>query len=530
MTNSRSLLWLRALLIVAAGCWVFSPVFRGDWLMDDDLYLTQNALLNDPARWWKIWFQPGSLIEYYPIEATLQAIQWKLWGTETLGYHLTNLALHLVAAFLVWRLLGKFGLRYAWLGGLLFVIHPVVVESVAWIAEFKNVLSLPPFLLAMCAWINYEEKGQKRDYLLALGFFLIAMLCKISMALFPLILLLYAWWKRGRLGIGDIKTSAPFLLISLVLGVTTICVGSWFREAHLMPMGAYPIGGIPSRLALAGLSLSAYFQHFLWPVGLLPIYAKWSINPPSPGQFVPWAILLGMVYWCWKERTSWGRHVLLGLGFFVINLLPFIGLNSVSYMTFTWIMDHFLYLPMIGLIGLAIAGMEKIEGGHLFFQKPLGASILAAVMTLLLLESHTYAGMYVSQETLWTYTLTRNPDAWLARNNLGNVYLAEGRTAEAIYQYQRVLELRPFTTQAHNNLGVALEQLQRPAEAIPYFQAALKLNPNFAMAQVNLANALSQLGRKEEAVAHYEEALRIDPHYTEARTNLDKLRAEMDKR
>jgi hypothetical protein len=141
------LLLLRALLIVAAGFWVFAPALRGDWLMDDDLYLTQNVLLHDPARLWKIWFAPGSLIEYYPIEASAQAVQWHLWHYDTLGYHLTNLILHLISALLVWRLLGKFGLRLAWLGGFLFVIHPAVVESVAWISELKNTLSLPFFLL-----------------------------------------------------------------------------------------------------------------------------------------------------------------------------------------------------------------------------------------------------------------------------------------------------------------------------------------------------------------------------------------------
>ena len=146
---------LRALLILAAGFWAFSPALQGDWLMDDDFYVTQNALLHDPARLWKIWFAPGSLIEYYPLEATLQAIQWHLWHYATLGYHLTNVILHLIGALLVWKLLSKFGLRFAWLGGLLFAIHPTAVESVAWISEFKNTLSLPPFLLArlnLLAW------------------------------------------------------------------------------------------------------------------------------------------------------------------------------------------------------------------------------------------------------------------------------------------------------------------------------------------------------------------------------------------
>jgi hypothetical protein len=193
------LMLIHAAIIVAAGLWIYWPALNGDWLWDDTMYVSQNPLLNDPAHLWKTWFQPGRFIEYYPIEQTVQWVQWQLWGNYTLGYHLTNLGLHLLSAFLVWRLLGKLGLQFAWLGGLIFAIHPMMVESVAWISELKNTLSLPPFLLAMCAWIDYEERGRRNDYLRALAFFLVSMLCKIGVAPFPVIILLYAWWKGGGL-------------------------------------------------------------------------------------------------------------------------------------------------------------------------------------------------------------------------------------------------------------------------------------------------------------------------------------------
>ena len=427
---------LRAGLIVAAGLWVFASALRGDWLMDDDFYITQNALLNVPARLWKIWFAPGSLIEYYPIEASLQALQWHFWHLDTLGYHLTNLILHLVGALLVWRLLSKFGLRLAWLGGFLFAIHPAVVESVAWISEFKNTLSLPFFLLTMCAWIDYEERRRPRDYLLALGFFLVAMLSKISMALFPLVILLYAWWKRGRIGWGDLKAAAPFFAISFVLGATTIWVGDRFRISHLQEAYSPDIGGFPARLALAGLSISFYFVKFFWPGEMLPIYPKWPVDPSSPIDFLPWLVMAGMVAWLGSKRATWGRHALLGLGFFLINLLPFIGFNSVTYMGFTWVMDHFLYIPMIGLIGLTIAALENIESRIPSPQRPWLAGITAAVLALLAWQSEVYAGMFGSPEKLWSYTAERNPSAWLAYNNLGNAYFETGRVPEAIAAYQ----------------------------------------------------------------------------------------------
>jgi protein O-mannosyl-transferase len=523
--NSRLLL-LRALLIIAAGFWVFAPALRGDWIMDDDMYLTQNVLLHDPARLWKIWFAPGTLIEYYPIEASVQAIQWHLWHLNTLGYHLTNLVLHLAGALLVWRLLGKFGLRLAWLGGLLFAIHPAVVESVAWISELKNTLSLLPFLLAMCAWIDYEERGRPRDYYLALGLFLVAMLCKISMALFPFVILLYAWWKRGRIGWTDLKTSAPFFAISLALGVTTIVAGNWFRVSHLQSASNPDIGGLASRLALSGWSIAFYFSQCVWPVKMMPIYPKWPVDPRAFTSFLPWPILGSVICWLWTRRTTWGRHALLGLGFFLLNLLPFIGLNSVTYMGFTWVMDHFLYIPIIGIVGLAIAVLEQIDGRISAPARPWFAGLIAAPLALLALESHLYAGMFIGPEKLWSYTVKHNPTSWLAYNNLGIVFLETGRDQEAIEAYRNALEFNPESVEAHNNLGRALFQMGRTGEAIENYEAALRYNPHFGISLTNLGNALSKIGRVQEAIACYQQALLVNPNDHDARANLTKLQEQ----
>jgi len=525
--NLKRLL-LRALLIVAAGFWVFSPALHGDWLMDDDLYLTQNPLLNDPARLWKIWFAPGSLTEYYPIEASAQAVQWHLWHMNTLGYHLTNLILHILGALLVWRLLAKFKLRLAWLGGVLFAIHPAVVESVAWISEFKNTLSLPFFLLSMGAWIDYEERGRPRDYFLALGLFLVAMLCKISMAPFPLVILLYAWWKRDRVGWSDLKAAAPFFAVSLLLGLITVLAGNWFREAHLQSAANPQIGGFLARVALAGMSILFYFSKCIWPSEMLPIYPKWPVDPHSLISFLPWPVLAGVICWLWIRRASWGRHALLGLGFFLINLTPFIGLNSVTYMGFTWVMDHFLYLPLIGLIGLAVAMLEDIESRISGSARYGLAGMTAVVLAFLAWKSHDYAGMFSGPEKLWTYTVERNPTAWLAHNNLGNVMLETGRISEAIEQYEIALQLNPNMVEAHCNLGLALDQTGRTQEAIAHYEQALKLNPHFALAHTNLAKLLAREGRAREAIDHYEQALLVNPGDHDARTNLTKLKGRQN--
>jgi tetratricopeptide (TPR) repeat protein len=521
---ARRLDLLRALLIIAAGFWVFAPSLRGDWLMDDDFYLTQNALLHDPHRLWKIWFAPGVLIEYYPLEASLQALQWHFWHMDTLGYHLTNLILHVTGALLLWRLLARFGLRFAWLGGLLFAVHPAMVESVAWISEFKNTLSTPPFLLAMCFWIDFENRGRRRDYLLSLGLFLVAMLCKIAVALFPFILLLYAWWKRGRVGWNDLKTAAPFAAISFVLGLITIAAGNSFRESHLQAAVNPDIGGVAPRFALVGQSLAFYLAKAVWPGVMVPINPQWPRHPESPLSYWPWLVLAAAIAFFWTHRSTWGRHALLGLGFFIINLLPIIGLVSVSFMGFTWVMDHFLYLPIIGLIGLAIAALDDAENRLPPLARPWLSGLLAVGIALLAWKSETYAEVFAGPEKLWSYTVAHNPTDWLPHNNLGTVYIETDRIPQAITQYEEALRYNPGSVEAHSNLGVAYEHTGRPLEAIAQYEQALKYNPHWGIAHADLGNTLAQMGRIPEAISHYEEALLVNPNDAATRANLERLK------
>ncbi len=522
--ETRRLMFLRALLIVSAGFWVFAPALHGDWLMDDDFYLTQNALLHDPHRLWKTWFAPGSLIEYYPLEASLQAVQWHLWHLNTLGYHLTNLVLHVTGALLLWRLLEKFGLRYAWLGGLLFAIHPAVVESVAWISELKNTLSLPPFLLAMCSWIDFENRGRKRDYLLALGLFLAAMLCKISMAFFPVIILLYAWWKRGRVGWNDLKHALPFFAVSFVLSVTTLFAGYWFLAVHLQPTANPDIGGLMSRIVLAGQSIAFYFTKAVIPLEMTPIYPQWAVHPESPLAYWPWVVIAAAFVFFWTRRATWGRHALLGCGFFLLNLLPFIGLNSVTYMGFTWVMDHFLYLPLIGWIGLAVALMDTIDAHLSPLGRPWFAALIAVLFAMLALESETYAGMFSGPEKLWTYTLAHNPTSWLAHNNLGTVYLETNRAPEAVAQFEAALRSKPGSAEAHTNLGFAYELAGRNQEALAQYRQALLSNPHFGLAQGHLGHLCEKMGLIPEAISHYEDVLRANPADAATRATLARLK------
>jgi Flp pilus assembly protein TadD len=514
------LILLQAVLIVAAGLWVFWPALRGDWLWDDDRLITDNLQLRSLGGLWNIWFAPGSQWEYYPLEQTVLWLEWHLWRNEPLGYHVVTLVLHLLSALLVWRLLGKMGLRLAWLGGLLFAIHPVQVESAAWAAELKNTLSLPPLLLAMCFYLDYEQRRKTSYYLLALGLFLVALLCKLTVVMFPVVILLYAWWTRSRIGWNDLKTSAPFFMLSLAVSLVTVLSAAWDRQfAHLSP-GDVPEGGFPARVVLAGQEIAFYFSKIFLPVGLLPIYPKWTVDPASPLDYLPWVVLGGAIWWLWTKRESWGHHALFGLGFFLINLAPCPGFIPAPNMGFAWAMDHFLYLPIIGLIGLVVAAMGQTEERLAPAFRPAGVGAVALVMMLLAWESHGYAGLYLNEDTLWTYTLQYNPQTYMAHNNLGVVLQQTGRIPEAIEQCEEALRLNPDYAEAHNNLGVALLQSGQVSEAMDQCEQALRIKPDYAEAHYNLGNALLQAGRMAEAIKQYQEALRLKPDYAEARGNM----------
>lgn len=508
--------WWKALLLVAAGLLIYGPVLGGDWLWDDDVLITDNHLVHDPWGLWKIWFQPGEMMDFTPLTVTVNWIGWHLWGNAPMGFRLLNLTLHLTSAFLVWRLLAKLGLRFAWVGGLIFVVHPVIVESVAWIAELKNTLSMPLFLLAACAYLDFDAQGKRKDYLAALGFFFAALLCKATMVMFPLVILLYVWWKRGRISLTDAKASAPFFAASLLIGLTTV----WFLKYHAMIHQPPQLGGLLSRLACAGLTVSFYFWKCLVPIGLMPIYPRWQIDPPTLLQFLPWPIWAGALAWLWTQRASWGRHVLFGLGFFLINLLPFAGLTPGSYMLFTWVMDHILYIPIIGLIGLAVAGLGKLHEVLAPMQRRVVGALTATAIAALTWLSWSYAAMFQNQETLWSYTLQLNPSAWLAQSNLGNAYYRKGKPELAMAQYQKAAALKPDDPLIYYNIGNLYFYSGNPTEAVAQYQHALQINTSYAPVYANLGVALAAIGKFPDAVAAYRKGLETDPDQVGILSNL----------
>jgi tetratricopeptide (TPR) repeat protein len=510
-----------ALLIVAAGLWAYGPALRGGWVWDDTLEVTQNPVLRDPAGLARIWTAPvGS--DYFPLKTTALWLEWRIWGADPAGYHAVSIALHLLSALLFWRLLAGIGLRLAWAGGLLFAVHPLAVESVAWVAELKNTLSLPFLLMAMIFFLEADSpdgknSGSRLSRALSLLCFLAALLSKTSGVMFPGVILLYAWWRRGRVDRRDLAAAAPFACLALVLGLVTI----FFQSRLALGQWTIPWGGPGSRLAVAGLNLVFYLRTCLWPAGLLPIYPQWSVTPPALVQFLPWILGLALGVWLGRRRAAWSRAVLFGVGFFALNLLPVLGFVPMAYFHLAWAADHLAYLPLLGLIGLATAGLDRVR-------PRLAAGIGVAILALLLGGvSRGYAASFHDDETLWTRAIAGNPSAWLAHNNLANVLAARGEREAAVAHFAEALRLKPDYAEAHYNWGMALALAGRLPEAVSHYEAALRLRPDSAVMQEKLGNALVNLGRPEKAAVHFRKALELDPASAEAEANLGVALAQL---
>ena len=531
-------------VIVLATLWIYSPAYHGDWLWDDDQAITANPVAHGPWDFYKHWIWPDGA-DYWPLTGTGFWIQWHLFGPNPTGYHVVNIVLHAIGALTFWRLLRVMKLPGAWLGGLLFAIHPVAVESVTWVSEFKNTLSLPLLMLAAAAYVKFDETDRAspkawQRYGLAVAFYALAMFAKTSMVMFPFVLLLYAWWKRGKVTYTDLVASAPFFAISLVLGLMTITFqhGKAIGQETILVGHIWTVSGMAQRIALAGMSILHYLWKTVWPFNLLTIYPRWDVEPPKAWQFLAWPLIIGAGWWLWTnrgsaEKPSWQRHLVFVLGFFVLMLFPILGFITISYMRITWVADHFQYLPMLSIIGFASAAAATGYARMKESERPVALATAAILLAVLGYSSFRYAHAWAGEESLWPHTIAGHPNpctyprcgCWQAHNRLGAKKFARGDVEGAHYHFQNSTRLRPDLGETHNNLGTTLSAraqmfAQRGDQgaakremdaAIEQFAEACVVTPHVPAIHVNLANALAAAGRFGEAADKYEWLLKREP-------------------
>jgi tetratricopeptide (TPR) repeat protein len=494
--------WLLGFLLVAVTMIAYQPVWHAGFIWDDDSFLTDNPVIKSADGLCRLWFT-ASTPDYYPMTSSMLWLEWRLWANNPAGYHLVNVLLHSFSAVLLWRVLLRLKIPGSLLAAAIFALHPVNVESVAWITERKNTLCMFFYVGTLLTWLKFEDSGRDRWYGLALAGFVLALLSKTAVAPLPLVLLGIAWWRRGRLGWKDVLRAIPFFVIAAALGLVTV----WFQYHQGIRDQVVRTDGFWPRLAGAGWAVWFYLYKAVLPLDLAFVYPRWQIDARNMLSYIPLVLLAAAFVLCWRCWRGWGKAVFFGLAYFVVMLLPILGFLNIYFMRFSLVADHWQYFAIIGPISLAAAMIRR--------------PVLAAAL-LLALGALTWkqCGIYANSETLWQTTLRLNPNCWMAHISLGNVLMQRGQVDEAISHFQKALQSNPGYPEGHYNLGKLLLQEGRGDEAIPHLQKALQISPGNADAHLSLGNVLMQKGQVDEAISHFQTALQIRPDFAQARNNL----------
>ncbi len=493
--------WLFGAGLLVAVVLVYQPAWNGGFLWDDAAHLTRPELRSWGGLW-RIWFDPGATQQHYPLVHSAFWVQHRLWGEGPVGYHLVNIVLHAAVALLAASTLRRLSVPGAWLAAAIFALHPVHVESVAWISELKNTLSAALYLGAALAWLRFEERREIGPYALALALFVLALCSKTVTATLPAALLLAGWWRRGGLSWReDVRPLLPFLVLGAAAGLFT----AWVERRLVGAEGAPFELSVLERALIAGRASWFYLGKLVWPANLTFIYPRWHVDRAVWWQYLyPAAALLALAT-LWAVRKRW-RGPLSGALFFVGTLVPALGFVNVYPFLFSFVADHFQYLASLGAIAVAAAAVAPmLESGRPW--RWAGHALCAAGLAALAILTFRQAHLYADAETLYRATIQANPECWMAYNNLAGALIARGQAGEAKGLIERALELRPDYPDAHNNLGLVLAAEGRAGEAIAHYRAALQLDPAYAEAHNNLGFALASRGETDQAIAEYRKAL-----------------------
>ena len=508
-----------AVVLAAVTIFAYRPAWHGGFLWDDDDYIINNELLTAPDGWQRIWFSLDSPSQYFPFTYSTFRIEHALWGLNATGYHWVNLLLHVANALLVWAVLARLRVPGSWLAAAIFALHPVQVESVAWITERKNVLMGFFFLLTLLGWIAFIDKRIRRPwifYCLALIFYVLALSAKATACTLPAALFLILWLQKKPITMRRLIQIVPFVVLGVGMGLLAV----WWERYHQgTNRDVFPFLSPIERILVASRAVWFYLSKIFWPSNLTFIYPRWNISPADLIDYI-W-LLAGMaacvaIYFI---RRYFGRSVEVAAAFFVATLTPVLGFIMLFTFRYTFVADHYQYLACIGPIALAGAGIASLSDKFAQFRAVI---VSVALLVVASLGSLTWrqAATYIDIETLWRTTLARNPECWMAHTNLGIVLLQQGKLDNAIAHYRSALQMQPDSWDAEYNLGTALVAKGQVDEAILHCERAVGMRPTDPDAQVSLGNVLFAKGRIDEAIAHYQKAITAQPDHFLARYSL----------
>ena len=516
--------WLFAAALLAAVIVVYQPAWHGGLVWDDDEHITSPELRSWHGLY-RIWFDVRATLQYYPLLHSAFWIEHRLWGDDTLGYHLVNIFLHTTAALMAALVLRRLAIPGAYLAAAIFALHPVHVESVAWITEQKNTLSAVFYLGSLLAYLRFDQTRKLSSYFWSLGLFVLGILSKTVIATLPGALLVIFWWQRGRLSWkNDVLPLAPFLLLGAGGGMITAwwelevnnCVGPLFTLTFV------------ERCLIAGRNVWFLLWKLFWPTQLTFSYPRWQIDAGTWWQYafpLGAALLLAAL---WAIRR-WTRAPLAAVLFFGGTLFPMLGFFNLYTFLYSFVANHYQYLASLGIIALSAAGIALALDRWRLWGRP-GAYLLCLALLVILGDlTWRQSHMYSDIEMLYRTTIAENPDCWMARNNLGTILIGRGQLDEAMSLFRRVVEINGNDHNGHNNIGLVLVKQGKFDEAMAEYRKALKLKPNFANAHYNLGLAFHDQGHLPEAIAEYRIAIGLKPRLAVAHNNLGNALAAENK-
>lgn len=593
--SARGRILLLALCLAAATVVAYAPSLRGGFIWDDPDYVVNNPTLRSVQGLERIWTEIRSVPQWYPLVHTSYWFEFQLYsalglgspqpGLWPVGFKLTNLLLHIATALLLWRLLWRLEVPGAYLAAVVFALHPVHVESVAWITERKNALSgllyIAAFLALLKSGVGFEfpaaarspfadqqEDGdgvpRTRWWLLSLVLYVGALLSKTVTATFLPAYFVVAWWKRARVRRRDLILLAPFLAFAVYAGLIT----AGLEKTHVGAVGpawdysdTWP-GEVAARTLIAGRAVAFYASKLVWPHPLAFMYERWTIDPSSPGQWaIPIVVCVILVTLVVAQRRI-GRGPAAGGLLFVGTLFPALGFANVYPHRYSFVADHFQHLASIAITTLLCAGIALLVRRIKRASIGIGVTVLLAGVLSALTFRQGFA--YESAERLWQDTIQKSPRAWVAYINLGNLAVNENRREDAASYYERAQQIAPEVADTWFNMGnvhaerqewdaavaafnKALQLSERnpisvvhldsllalgriaalrgasTAEAEAYFTRALSIRNNYPVAYIRYGTFLERAGRKAEALGQFARAVELQPTSFEARLNAGRL-------
>ena len=494
---------------------IFLPALTGEFFFDDIGYIIGNSIISAPDGLARIWRGDG-MVDYWPLSFSLFWLEWQLFGAQPLGYHAINLCLHATTSICLWRILLQWKIQQAWLCALLFALHPANSLTASWIFQTRTTLAACLLALAVLAWIHWSRDGRLWLWLSALVMFTLSLLAKPIGILLP-IFWLYAEFTVTRSGRSPkrLLLGLPFFGIALVVGVVGLLFQNWKQTASDEFLYTFTL---TDRVLQIIWAYGFYVRQALFPGNLMLIHPHWMSPQQDLISFICCLLcvfgLLTVVALA-VSRASWQR-IGLAAAWFIINLLPSIGIFYIPFFVYAPVSEHYLYLAIPGAL-VAVIDMAD----RLFKQQSQLVPIAGAVITCLFgIFSYSRAKVLAREETVWQETISKNPDSWLAYYNLGVRSYRLGQKAQAALAFEQALLRNKHLAEAAYNLGVIAQEHQDFSEAQRQLKRALDLRPDFCTARNVSAVVFYRLEQLDEALREWSEVVQRCPSYAEAHYNL----------